>query len=893
MAIDPKSLTIDYKTLMNNTSISERVGLTKSSAGQQLLSSLSPTDLASAFPDYYKKNNPDVSGFIEATSRRYGKGKDKTPGTEFAQPAEPGSKTGPSNLGRQREGGRTGGPIDRKDPVIQKLEEMGFKMPADVGAKDITQRGNALLTLIQSKESMPREDYSTYDVTYGNYGGKSAQFITPEQMFNGKKLSELNIDQVINYQQSLRSQTRAAGIGGGLGTSAVGRGQFLEGTLKQALTYAGVNAKDYGNTKFTPELQDKLMLLTAIHKRNLDPDKIEQWINDPKAIKGLGLEWEGLSVEKGKISQSQLMRELKNIAALPAGKPLYEKPTVENIQEKTSKLADGLPKPIVEYYNKLPEYRKETFAQAMNQHVEKNFNGNVNKFNEKYDTTKSVVSDVDAIANRNRPGHITGTLSLPQVTDPKTGEKVNSPSFEVGSGGAGRGSIPFGIHELSGLRNSGPVVSSAYGRQKVVEVGSSASNYQIINDPKQGYRSEIQIHSTSDIKRLISMGCIVIPKDRHDEFVASYDRALKEHGKLYLQVTPSDKGQPHQFRVLTQADYDQLNTKNTITTQQAVNNFDKTGHVDPKNTPATEAQSQQPAAPVEPVKTPGTMTDAAAKVAPFAPGSQQPEQQQYQLNMPQLRKEAREKYGFLAPSDDKELDKKIHDTFFEKYGIKPDVRGRVQATPEKYNELSSKFKTDFPGKNADDYITRIVQQSAIEPQPESAIEQQPEAAKPAAAVAAYGDEQTTSDQSNIKAFPIKDDLKSGNENTALVDMTPGKEPQMVTAMNSNESITSEPDKNKFGVTPEFKNRPDQLKSKEDDKTQKEAIQNFENTQERIQQTANNPPYSPMNIASQINDVVPTDHVLNSTMGRYVARTNFSEQGQHHSYGAANYKSNYG
>ena len=67
MAIDPKSLTIDYKTLMNNTSISERVGLTKSSAGQQLLSSLSPTDLASAFPDYYKKNNPDAN-YVEFTS---------------------------------------------------------------------------------------------------------------------------------------------------------------------------------------------------------------------------------------------------------------------------------------------------------------------------------------------------------------------------------------------------------------------------------------------------------------------------------------------------------------------------------------------------------------------------------------------------------------------------------------------------------------------------------------------------------------------------------------------------------------------------------------------------------------------------------------------------------
>ena len=248
--------------------------------------------------------------------------------------------------------------------------------------------------------------------------------------------------------------------------------------------------------------------------------------------------------------------------------------------------------------------------------------------------------------------------------------------------------------------------------------------------------------------------------------------------------------------------------------------------------------------------------------------------------MPQLRKEAREKYGFLAPSDDKELDKKIHDTFFEKYRIKPDASGRVQATPETYNKVSSEFETEFPNKKANNYINKIDRQSAIEQQPKAAVD-------------AYGGEQTTSDQSNIKAFPIKDDLKSGNENTALVDMTPGKEPQMVTAMNSNESITSEPDKNKFGVTPEFKNRPDQLKSKEDDKTQKEAIQNFENTQERIQQTANNPPYSPMNIASQINDVVPTDHVLNSTMGRYVARTNFSEQGQHHSYGAANYKSNYG
>ena len=87
MAFDPKSLTIDYQTLMESTSISDRVAMTKSKQGQQLLSSLNPSDMANIFPDYYKKYNPDVSGFVEATSKRYGKGKDTTPGAEYSEEA--------------------------------------------------------------------------------------------------------------------------------------------------------------------------------------------------------------------------------------------------------------------------------------------------------------------------------------------------------------------------------------------------------------------------------------------------------------------------------------------------------------------------------------------------------------------------------------------------------------------------------------------------------------------------------------------------------------------------------------------------------------------------------------------------------------------------------------
>ena len=127
MAFDPKSLTIDYKTLMESTSISDRVAMTKSKQGQQLLSSLNPSDMANIFPDYYKKSNPDVSGFIEATSKRYGRGKDKTPGAEYSEEAKgdnkggssynPGARTGTSGSGA----GRTSG--DYTPSVLDRLKE--------------------------------------------------------------------------------------------------------------------------------------------------------------------------------------------------------------------------------------------------------------------------------------------------------------------------------------------------------------------------------------------------------------------------------------------------------------------------------------------------------------------------------------------------------------------------------------------------------------------------------------------------------------------------------------------------------------------------------------------------------------------------------------------------
>jgi len=841
MAIDPKSLTIDYKTLMNNTSISERVGLTKSSAGQQLLSSLSPIDLAGAFPDYYKKNNPDVSGFIEATSRRYGKGKDKTPGTEFAQPAEPGSKTGPSNLGRQREGGRTAleavekaatGSTSKNSQYWAKASYNSF---LEAGASDAQAR--ALVRQVSRENSFnPNLMFGTHsepakNAAYGrtNYG-------------------------IFSWGDPARVKE-----------------------FKSYMTSAGIMDKDgkiiVDNETYL-KAQARFVMQTELPKTKngqafLDNKDIDTKTADAQMASYLG--WDSIGkyhnvensrkrMDEGTATLNAALKN-KNLEQLPMN------PTKADIDKATVTLANS----------------KNTSGLLV-----PGFSGTVGSMpGDPRDNGHRAHAGTDISMPYGSPlrARQDGVIIKSEIQDTKINRRYGGTSGGIITIRYTDGHIEKHMHTSDQYDEGGPVVKAG----QVVRAGDVIG--------RSGVAAKVN-HLHIEGRRGANLTL-----EEMQEIVAAKGPGALEQGQYAGKYV--DLSMLYNFKrgekVETGKNQDETNGRQQ---QPPPKTMAEAATVIP-----LAPRSQQPAAPetadvprartrglanppggppAQEVQPPETMAGAAAKARiPFVPGPQQSQQQSYQLNMEQLRKEAREKYGFLAPSDDKELDKKIHAKFKEEYGITPDVRGRVQATPEEYNKVKSKFNAAFPGKNENDYISKIEkeqQQSALEPH---AVPQRE------AAVAAYGDEQTTSDQYNIKAFPIKDDLKSGNENTALVDMTPGKEPQMVTAMNSNETITSEPDKNKFGVTPEFKNRPDQLKSKEEDKTQKEAMQNFENTQERIQQNANNPPYSPINIASQINDVVPTDHVLNSTMGRYVARTNFSEQGQHHSYGAANYKSNYG
>ena len=74
MAVNPitsDDLTIDLASLLR-LSVSDRVQAAANDPGfaQALMQSLTPIQLAKAFPDYYRRELPDISNFILAPSHQ-------------------------------------------------------------------------------------------------------------------------------------------------------------------------------------------------------------------------------------------------------------------------------------------------------------------------------------------------------------------------------------------------------------------------------------------------------------------------------------------------------------------------------------------------------------------------------------------------------------------------------------------------------------------------------------------------------------------------------------------------------------------------------------------------------------------------------------------------------
>lgn len=140
MAKKFQDLTIDYTKLIGKMTIGDRVSMLNSDEGRRLLTNLTPYQLAEMFPDYYKKQYPDVGAILKSISSPSFKPLSR-------EEADKQMAQGAASY-RSRE--RTVTP-ETKPAWLRKIEEQTGKTISDPGAK--AQLSNAKKELLKEMET--------------------------------------------------------------------------------------------------------------------------------------------------------------------------------------------------------------------------------------------------------------------------------------------------------------------------------------------------------------------------------------------------------------------------------------------------------------------------------------------------------------------------------------------------------------------------------------------------------------------------------------------------------------------------------------------------------------------------------------------------------------------
>lgn len=136
---------------------------------------------------------------------------------------------------------------------------------------------------------------------------------------NRVRFTDMTIQEVLDWQKG--GEWRRLGAG----SSAVGKYQFIEGTLRDVVRSSGIDL----NTKFTPGVQDKLIMQRLFSTRNMK-DYLDGKISDEEMVdKNLAAEFAGLKTTSGRgmydgdgINKASLSAR-RTIAALQRFKEAY------------------------------------------------------------------------------------------------------------------------------------------------------------------------------------------------------------------------------------------------------------------------------------------------------------------------------------------------------------------------------------------------------------------------------------------------------------------------------------------------------------------------------------------------------------------------------------------
>lgn len=299
MAVNPitsDDLTIDLTELMK-LSVSDRVqaAATDSSFVQALMESLTPIQMAKAFPDYYRKELPDISNFILAN--RY---LDKVSAGRFDQ-------RGGGNYGTQQN--MYGGGDATLDQTVPRLPGQQSEVEKSKVQQILDKAGITGTATGKTGVTSAIKDEKGYIISTADTSLSPAQRALLDTIAVGDPTKDKNYWESPTYNtkvfggefESFADHPRQARI---KGSNAAGRYQFLESTWDDVVNR--YNKKNPNNpiTDFSPINQDRAALFLAEERyrnntgRDLNADLANPPENMGELIKvGLGrgpvnLTWE-------------------------------------------------------------------------------------------------------------------------------------------------------------------------------------------------------------------------------------------------------------------------------------------------------------------------------------------------------------------------------------------------------------------------------------------------------------------------------------------------------------------------------------------------------------------------------------------------------------------------
>lgn len=386
MAKKFQNLTVDYGTIIGKMPIGDRVNMARSGEGRQLLSSLTPTQLADMFPDYYKKAYPDVGKILKSIS---------SPSFKPLSREEADIQMG-KNEAFIRSKERLSQP-DMKPAWFRKLQEETGQKLSDAGAK--AQLSGAKKDLLREMESSgvksddPRasflKDLSDDDLkkagitkqsdNQGNIVFRRTE-ITDEQAKARLESIDPKIEAIRKTILGKESSGRydITSFAEGRGSNASGGYQFADGTWRAQARKAGYDPDLYPRAKMAPpEVQDAVArsyIKDILARNGGDVSAVpREWYAGPK---GYLTDYElrvnrGLTLEKyvsdwmqkyqansgGSVTQTQIAQSLEEA-----------KKQIRQDQEghlagrvEMPVLPNGLKPEVVTFYNGLTDRQKQDF----------------------------------------------------------------------------------------------------------------------------------------------------------------------------------------------------------------------------------------------------------------------------------------------------------------------------------------------------------------------------------------------------------------------------------------------------------------------------------------------------------------------------------------------------